>query len=319
MKDLISIIVPIYNVERYLDKCIQSIINQTYSKLEIILIDDGSPDDCPQLCDEWAKKDSRIKVVHKKNGGLSSARNSGLDIFTGKYVAFVDSDDWIDEKYIETLYKNLIKHNVDISMVSYNRHETDNIFNPYSGVDSRVITKDEAIKDFCYFRKNLAGGTWDKLCKAELFKTLRFPVGLNSEDRYTNAVIYSKSNSIYYDNTPLYSYRIRENSICTAKFNSHFFDEEKVAELAIKYLQKNNYANDNDLHNFRMSVCRNILYKLSVMNADKKYIKEYLKKTRSYYWKTISNKEVGLNFKVKLTMLCMSPKIYVKMQKGVKN
>ena len=91
---LISVIVPIYNVERYLEKCVNSILVQTYSNLEIILVDDGSPDNCPQLCDQLAKKDSRIVVVHKKNGGLSSARNAGIDIARGEYIGFVDSDDW---------------------------------------------------------------------------------------------------------------------------------------------------------------------------------------------------------------------------------
>ena len=94
-KDLISIIIPIYKVEKFLDRCVESVVNQTYSNLEIILVDDGSPDNCPYMCDEWAEKDSRIKVIHKLNGGLSDARNEGLKSSTGKYVGFVDSDDWI--------------------------------------------------------------------------------------------------------------------------------------------------------------------------------------------------------------------------------
>ena len=96
MGELISVIIPIYNVEAYLDECIASVIAQTYSNLEIILVDDGSPDNCPQMCDEWAAKDSRIRVIHKENGGLSDARNAGIDIATGEYIAFVDSDDWIE-------------------------------------------------------------------------------------------------------------------------------------------------------------------------------------------------------------------------------
>ena len=93
---LVSVIVPVYKVEKYLDKCIESIVGQTYENLEIILVDDGSPDNCPTMCDEWAQKDSRIKVIHKENGGLSSARNAGLDACTGDYIGFVDSDDWIE-------------------------------------------------------------------------------------------------------------------------------------------------------------------------------------------------------------------------------
>lgn len=103
----ISIIVPIYKVEQFIDKCIDSIVNQSYNNLEIILIDDGSPDRCPEICDEWAKKDSRIKVIHKENGGAASARNAGLEIATGDYIGFVDSDDWIDKDMYEFLIKQL--------------------------------------------------------------------------------------------------------------------------------------------------------------------------------------------------------------------
>ena len=101
--NLVSVIVPIYNVEKYLEKCIESIVNQTYKNLEIILVDDGSQDNCPAMCDEWTQKDSRIKVIHKKNGGLSSARNAGLEVSNGEYISFVDSDDWLDENTFEEL------------------------------------------------------------------------------------------------------------------------------------------------------------------------------------------------------------------------
>ena len=114
MGELISVIIPIYNVEAYLDECIASVIAQTYSNLEIILVDDGSPDNCPQMCDEWAAKDSRIRVIHKENGGLSDARNAGIDIATGEYIAFVDSDDWIEPEMYEIMLAALKNENADI-------------------------------------------------------------------------------------------------------------------------------------------------------------------------------------------------------------
>ena len=113
---LVSIIVPIYKVEPYLRRCLNSIVNQTYTNLEIILVDDGSPDGCPQICDEYAAKDKRIVVIHKKNGGLSDARNTGLDICKGEYISFVDSDDWVDEGYIEKLLSFTQKENADIAI-----------------------------------------------------------------------------------------------------------------------------------------------------------------------------------------------------------
>ena len=112
---LISVIVPVYKVEKYLDKCVKSIVNQTYENLEIILIDDGSPDNCPAICDSWAQKDSRVKVIHKPNGGVSSARNAAPDIASGDYIGFVDSDDWIEPDMYEILIKNAEKYNAEIS------------------------------------------------------------------------------------------------------------------------------------------------------------------------------------------------------------
>ena len=114
-EDLISIVIPVYKVEKYLEKCIESIINQTYKNLEIIIVDDGSPDNCPQMCDEFAKSDKRIKVIHKENGGLSDARNAGIDIATGKYITFVDSDDYITNDYVEYMYNLIKKYNTKIA------------------------------------------------------------------------------------------------------------------------------------------------------------------------------------------------------------
>ena len=114
--ELVSVVVPVYKVERYLDKCIGSIVKQTYTNLEIILVDDGSPDNCPQMCDEWAKKDARIRVIHKENGGLSDARNAALDICTGTYVVFVDSDDYVHPEYVSYLYEMIVQHNADLAV-----------------------------------------------------------------------------------------------------------------------------------------------------------------------------------------------------------
>ena len=112
--DLISVIVPVYKVEAYLDRCVQSIVDQTYTNLEIILVDDGSPDRCPQMCDEWAKRDNRIRVIHKENGGLSDARNAGMQAASGTYIAFVDSDDWLELRCIEYLYQTAEKNACEI-------------------------------------------------------------------------------------------------------------------------------------------------------------------------------------------------------------
>ena len=116
MEELISVVVPVYNVEKYIDKCINSIINQTYKNLEIILVDDGSPDNCGNICDEYAKKDNRIIVIHKENGGLSDARNTGIEVSKGKYITFIDSDDYISDNYVSFLYNLIIEYKADISI-----------------------------------------------------------------------------------------------------------------------------------------------------------------------------------------------------------
>ena len=121
MEELISVIVPIYKVEDYLDRCIQSLVNQTYKNLEIILVDDGSPDDCPRICDEWEKRDQRIKVIHKENGGLSDARNAGMKVMVGAYVSYIDSDDWIAQDMYQKMINAIKKNNADICECAFER------------------------------------------------------------------------------------------------------------------------------------------------------------------------------------------------------
>lgn len=142
---LLSVIVPVYNVEKYLDKCVHSIVDQTYSNLEIILVDDGSTDNCPQMCDKWVSIDSRIKVVHKKNGGLGDARNAGLDVATGDYVAFVDSDDHIAPLMYETLMKKAIDNNLDVVKSGFTREYEDGNLKPLIDMDARQEIGREAL------------------------------------------------------------------------------------------------------------------------------------------------------------------------------
>ncbi|MBR4998296.1 MAG: glycosyltransferase, partial [Clostridia bacterium] len=129
MKEKVSIIIPIYKVEEFLDNCVESVINQTYKNLEIILVDDGSPDNCPKKCDEWAKKDNRIKVIHKENGGVSSARNMALDIMSGDYVCFVDADDALNPQYVEILLKTSKQNDADVAICSWQKTKDLNFVN----------------------------------------------------------------------------------------------------------------------------------------------------------------------------------------------
>ena len=142
-KTLISIIVPVYRTEKYLDRCVESIVNQTYKNLEIILVDDGSPDDCPKMCDEWAKKDKRIKVIHKENGGVSSARNIGIKSAKGKYIGFVDSDDYIEKEMYESLI-DVLNKNKNLDYIYCDIYDAEKI-NNHSREDYKILSKIEKI------------------------------------------------------------------------------------------------------------------------------------------------------------------------------
>ena len=220
MKPLISVIVPIYNVEKYIKQCIDSILMQTYKNLEIILVDDGSPDNCPQICDEYAKKDSRVRVIHKKNGGLSDARNVALDIAQGEFIGFVDSDDWISADMFEYLLEALTGYQADISCC-----ETVNVYKyrmQYKNLKhDMVYSAKDALQEL--FSDHMENYAWNKLYKAELWENIRFPVGKNFEDILTIYKTFEKCEKIVTLKEAKYYYRRREDSISgTRDFKNRF-------------------------------------------------------------------------------------------------
>lgn len=223
---MISVIVPVYKVEAYLDECVQSIVNQTYRDLEIILVDDGSPDHCGAMCDAWAAKDSRIKVIHKENGGLSDARNVGLDIASGEYIAFVDSDDWIMSDMYEKLLTAMKKESADISAC--------NILSCFPdrerayGCEEYTVGDSEKILSMLYDDTVYSVSAWNKLYRRELWEDLRFPVGKICEDAFTTYLLVDKAERIVQIPDALYCYRIRENSIMTSAFSAKRMDEEEA-------------------------------------------------------------------------------------------
>lgn len=215
-EDLISVIVPVYNVKEYLERCINSIINQTYKKLEIIIVDDGSTDGSSVICDTYKEKDSRIKVFHKKNGGLSDARNYGMKYATGEYIAFCDSDDFVDKKMYEILYNNLTENNADISITNYYKFSRDEeITDNYDYYKNNKVTVYDKIDMFNHLFDDylLSMVAWNKLYKRELLKNLQFPKGKLVEDVALAHYIYNKCNKIVITNLQLYFYYQRETSI----------------------------------------------------------------------------------------------------------
>lgn len=211
--DLISVIVPIYKVEQYLDKCIQSIVDQTYKNLEIILVDDGSPDRCPEICDEWAKKDSRICVVHQKNSGVSVARNTGLDIAQGDYIGFVDSDDCIAPNMYEQLLAALKDTDIKASCCLISRFVNDEPIVMDKTVNDNIKPMNvfEAINGSFYER--ICNAVWCKLYRRSVFEDLRFPVGEVNEDYPLMLPIIIKSGGLVLVERAMYYYRKRDGGI----------------------------------------------------------------------------------------------------------
>lgn len=233
---LVSVIVPIYKVEPYLRRCLDSIVKQTYTNLEIILVDDGSPDGCPQICDEYAAKDKRIVVIHKENGGLSDARNAGLDICKGEYISFVDSDDWTNENYIANLLDIITKNKADIAIAENIR--TDGCFEPSKGnISINVYTPQNALKHL--FSQNHIAFTvsWGKLYKKELFSTLRFPKGKFHEDEFTTYLLFYNSKKLVYTSQILYFYYQRTDSIVSTR---HPWDVLEFFEQRYLFFKKKN-------------------------------------------------------------------------------
>ena len=314
MKSLISVIVPIYNVEKYLKRCIDSIINQTYKNLEIILVDDGSLDNCSKICDEYSKKDKRIRVIHKANGGLSDARNTGLDQAKGKYICFIDSDDYIDINMIKELYTNLVKTKSDISICDFvSFDEKTEKYNSYS--NSIFIVKDSKYDLMFNEYRLVTTVQWNKLFKREIFDNLRFKYGKIHEDEFIICYELEKANKISFLLKPYYHYYQRVNSI-TGKFSINNFDAIDAIISQIVFFRERNMINKMVKS---MLVCFSttaiLLLKARDNNIDKYFIIKYEKDNKKIgkeilqkYYSVISIKD-----KIKIILYIISPIFYYKL------
>lgn len=211
-QDLISIIVPVYNVQEYLKNCINSILNQSYKNIEIILVDDGSTDESSSICDLYVKKDNRIKVIHKENGGLSDARNMGIKSARGKYITFVDSDDYLDENYVKVLYILITENNSDIACSRMKKTDSlnDKIINKNEKIN--IYNSIDAIKEILY-QRNIDNSAPSKLFKKDLFENILFPVGYAFEDLDTMYKLFLQANKIVSTTNNYYLYYQRQGSI----------------------------------------------------------------------------------------------------------
>lgn len=231
MSGLVSVIVPVYNVEKYLRKCIESIINQTHANLEIILVNDGSQDQCPAICDEYATMDKRIKVIHQANGGLSDARNTGLDICQGDYIYLVDSDDYIECDAIEILYREIIKHDADIAVANINKVYPNGKVVPMNQYNGQVL------KDKKQIYKNASSyvTAWGKLYKKEIFSNLRYPKRKLHEDAFIICRVLEQATKIVEVEHHGYNYLQREGSIMNSDFTLKHLDAVEARMVRVQF------------------------------------------------------------------------------------
>lgn len=314
----ISVIVPVYKTEGLLDRCVESIVGQTYKNLEIILVDDGSPDNCPAMCDEWAEKDSRIRVIHKENGGVSSARNAALDIATGDYIGFVDSDDWIEPEMYSSLIQKISESGKNIALCSYYAVEiSGERYECRCVVDKEVLDKDD------YFRFIVLGGDggyiWNRLYDADILKEVRFDEDIwYSEDLLFNFKTAQKSNGAAILDKIEYNYvqkRIKEQAWV---MNDHSFDSMTAFEIMLSYKDIPEDVYDCCLRGYAAAA----FTLLSGVLTNEKYFYKYddiRSAILNFKKRILTQKKYPLKYKVKTLALWLWPGFYNFMIRGIRN
>lgn len=311
---LISVIIPVYKAEKYLDKCVESIVNQTYKNLEIILVDDGSPDNCPKMCDDWSKRDKRIKVIHKENSGVSSARNIGIDNSNGSFISFVDADDYVEEEYIELMYEVMIKKNSNYVCCGYKKIYSSRIEEINYNGEIKGYSSKEYIKALLNVQ-NGYGFVHMKLINRASIGDIRFNENLLvGEDALFNIQLCNKIDKAIIYNNPLYNYRINQNSV-VRKYDSNY-----VKKYTASMVEMKNYINKNfDSKIIQQNLFNYIAYHLMLICVNYCYHPENKNKFNSL--KEVCNMEIykvaikksnydDLSFTRKVTLFTIKYKLY---------
>ena len=310
MEPKISVIIPVYNVEKYLEKCIKSVISQEYKNLEIILVNDGSTDKSGEICDNYKLIDDRIKVMHKKNGGLSDARNCGLDNARGEYIAFLDSDDWIDKKLYSSLYNIINKYDADIAICNFKKVYKEN--EELNNIHSEFIYSNvEVLENILSKIGTQMIVSWNKLYKREVLKNMRFPVGKIHEDEFLTPMILYKANRIVYTEKELIYYRQRENSIMGSGFTNRSIDILHALDIRSDFYLKNNLFSLYE-KNLRHQLDINIDFYYKIKNSDiqnKTQLYRNLSKSVLKIKKRLNNK-LSAKDKFRIGLFIVSPTIY---------
>ena len=304
----ISVIVPVYKVEKYLDRCIESILNQTFKDFEVILVDDGSPDRCPAMCDEWAKRDSRITVLHQKNGGASSARNAGLRVAQSEYIGFVDSDDWIEPRMYEILYNLICNNNADMAISEICKKSGDDC-----PIKSEIWNSHDCLDNF--FRINGESDTHTvctRLIKKSLFDGWHFIQGRMNEDVHACYCLSSLAKKTVYTNEKLYHYFRNTEGVTNREFSLKKADLLYMWDIVLDMTKKMHpeYIYACEMNQRR--ACFTLLMRMMIDGYDKKdctlneFKQDLKKKVRGSALKLLKWK-MPISRKIFLMILCVLP------------
>ena len=311
----VSIIVPVYNVEKYIDKCINSILNQTFKDFELILVDDGSTDSSGDICDKYREIDDRVIVIHKENGGLSSARNIGLKYSKGQYIGFIDGDDYVEKDMYKKLYSVCKDNNCEISICKFG-HEVDG---KYIGTQEdeyiKIMNNYEGMEEL--FRGVLYRfSSCNKLYKATIFKDITFPEGRIHEDLSTTYKLFSNANKVAYINYAGYIYVKRSNSILTSKYNKKRLDAFIGWNEILDFINRRYPKLKNIVYSCYTYACIDHMYYILNQVQDKNEKRELLnvikKNLNMYYSDILKNKIITIKYKLLISMLNYNPGIVIR-------
>lgn len=315
MEELISVIVPIYKTEKYLRKCVDSILNQTYRNLEIILVNDGSPDNSGEICDEYAKKDRRIKVLHQENGGIAVAMNNGIDASTGDFIATVDSDDYIHKQMFEVLHRNIKKYDADLSVCGFtyvNDKDESNINKYHTNEEKNetitVYNSKDALGKLYDGPFPIYDFAWNKLYRKELFKDISYFEGKMYEDVFIAHRILDKTSKVVVSNYSLYYYLQRIDSITGASFNFTSLDLLEALEDRMIFLKDKGY---NKLfmqtHKAFLEFAITFYYRSKRYYPNEVSILKELKSKFIKVFKQENNQFISKTTQLRYTIFCISP------------
>lgn len=316
---LISVIVPVYRVEKYLERCVKSILSQTYKNLEVILVDDGSPDQCPAICDACAEKDARVKVIHQENKGLSGARNAGIDAASGEYLAFVDSDDYVSPHFIEELYQLLQDTGCAIGQCRFSYVKGDGLVE--EGDSAFCIYRGESLMEQLYGPEEKATCfvvAWNKLYRAELFKEtgIRYPEGRIHEDEATTYRLFHEAKKLAFLDRALYGYYTENGGSITSVFSVKRLQWLTAHEERIAFFKKNGYEKLLPAAYRKLcDACITFYFRCTEQVKDAEELKKELRKRLETYRANGAAWIAALPLKTRMgyELFSMSPGLYAKM------